>query len=51
MIIFQEWKGTCQWLMRYECLKNFVVKLYSEFDLISYPQVPSQDLTLRYGVL
>ena len=50
MIIFQVWKGTCQWLMRYECLKNVVVKFYSECDLIFDPLAPSQGQTLRYGV-
>ena len=38
--MFQVWKGTCQWLMRYEYLKNFVVKLYSECDLIFFPLSP-----------
>ena len=40
MIIFQIWKGSRQWLLRYECLKNFVVK--SELDLIfDYSAQPS----------
>ena len=34
--MFQIRKYSCQWLLRYECLKNFVVKLLSEGDLIFY---------------
>ena len=48
MILFYVWKGTCQWLMRYECLKNFVVTLSSESDLfLPLSPIPGPDSEVR----
>ena len=33
MIMFQIWKGSCQWLLRDECFKNVVMTLKSECNL------------------